>query len=183
MERNYIYKFLIILVLIIGGLLIPSKDSFASNSTIIGFIIVASQMEGTMEDPVIITGDTAEQKDRPMLELKFENLSAEGLSIKKLVQSPKGIVTIDMSPKDTVLFNSLSLQVTTAEFSEHYLPATGNIGFKNIKLLAHRVTANHSSLPQFHLKFNEGGEVELEPKSEEELIQMKTTLKYFLSSQ
>src|SRR4051812_3192178 len=94
LKRNYINKFIIILVLIISGLLIPTKDSFASNPTIIGFIIEATQMEGTMEDPVMITDDTADQKDRPMLELKFVNLSAKGLIIKKLVKSPKGIVTI-----------------------------------------------------------------------------------------
>ena len=183
LERNNIYKFLIILVLILGGLFIPTKDSFASNTIVIGFIIEADQIEGTLEEPVIITEDTAAQKARPMLKLKFENLSAEGLRIKKLVQSPKGIVTIDMNPKETVIFNNLTLHVTNTEFAEHYLPVSGNIGFKKIKLLAHRVTANNSNLPQFQLGFNEGGEVELEPKSEDELIQMKTNLKYLLNSQ
>ena len=166
----------------LSGLLIPTKDSFASNPKIIGFLIEASQMEGTMEEPVMITGDTAEQKDRPMLELNFDSLTAEGLSIKKLVQSPKGIITIDMSPKETVLFNNLALQVTNAEFTENYLPDAGNIGLKNIKLLAHHVSANNSSLPQFSLNINEGGQVEMEPKSEEELLQMKAYLDNLIKS-
>ncbi|MEH7076152.1 hypothetical protein [Neobacillus drentensis] len=182
MKRNYSYKFIIILVLMVCGLLIPTKDSFASNPKIIGFIIEAAQMEGSMEEPVMVTGDTAEQKDRPMLELNFSQLKAEGLSIKKLVQSPKGIVTIDMSPKETVLFNNLALQVTNAEFTENYLPADGNIGLKNIKLLAHHVSANNSNLPQFSLNINEGGQVEMEPKSEEELLQMKAFLKSLISN-
>jgi hypothetical protein len=182
MERNYIFKFIIILVLMISGLLIPTKDSYASNPKIIGFIIEAAQMEGTMKDPVMITGDTAEQKDRPMLELNFDNLTVEGLSIKKLVQSQKGIITLDMSPKETVLFSNLSLHVTNAKFTDNYLPANGNIGLKNIKLLAHHVSANNSNLPQFNLSFNDGGQVEMEPKSEEDLLQMKTSLENLLNS-
>jgi hypothetical protein len=170
------------LILIISGLLLSTKDSFASDPKIIGFVIEATQMEGTMQEPTITAGDTTEQKNQPMLELKFENLSAEGLTIKKLIKSPKGIETIEMSPEDKVLFSNLSLKVTNAQFSENYLPTTGNFGIKNIKLLAHSVTANHSILPQFKLSLNEGGQVEMESKSEEELLQMKTYLQQLISS-
>jgi hypothetical protein len=181
-QRNYFNKFIIILVLIISCLLIPTKNSLASSPIIIGFIIEAAQMEGTMQEATMTTGDTAEHQHQPMLELTFEDLSADGLIIKKVVKSPKGIVTIDMSPEDKVLFNTLSLQVTNAQFSESYLPTTGNIGLKNIKLLAHHVTANHSNLPQFKLRFNDGGQVEMESKSEEELLQMKAYLQQLISS-
>jgi hypothetical protein len=179
-HRNNTYKLIIILVLTISGLFILTKDSFASNPTFVGFIIEASQMEGIMQDPAMITGDTSEQKDRPMLELKFQNLSADGLTIKKLVNTPKGIVTIDMTPKDTVLFNNISLNITNAVFSGNYLPINGNIGLKNVKLLAHRVTTDSSSLPQFNLSFDEGGQTEMDPKSEIELIHMKAVLEQLL---
>lgn len=180
-QTNNTYKFVIIIFLIFCGLMVPTKGSYASNSTIVGFIIEASQMEGVMQDPTMIVGDTIEQRDRPMLALTFNNLSADGLIIKKLVKTPKGIVTIDMAPKGEVLFNNLKLIVTNAVYSENYIPANGNIGLKNVKLLAHRVTTDSSSLPQFNLIINEGGQVEMEPKSEEELIQMQALLKKLLT--
>lgn len=175
-RRNNTYKMVIIFILIICGLLIPTKDSYASNPTVIGFIIEASQMEGTMAAPFMIVGNTSEQKDRVMLGLKFENLSADGLMIKKLVKTPNGIVTIDMTPKETVHFDNLNLSVTNAVFAEKYHPASGNIGLKNVKLLAHHVTTDNSNLPQFKLSINQGGQVELEPKSEAELIEIKALL-------
>ncbi|MEH7331990.1 hypothetical protein V7161_05085 [Neobacillus drentensis] len=179
--RSNAYKFVIIFFLLIGGLLIPNKVSFASNSTIIGFIIEAKQMDGTMNVPSMITGDTSQQKDLPMLEIKFKNLTAEGLTIKKLVKTPNGIVTLNMTPNETVHFDNLSLSVTNAEFTENYLPDNGNIGLKNVKLLAHKITTGNSNLPQFKLSFYEGGQVELEPKAEAELIQMQTVLEGLLS--
>ncbi|MGG3469905.1 hypothetical protein ABES02_20765 [Neobacillus pocheonensis] len=175
-RRNNSYKFVIIFILIICGLMIPTRDSFASSSTIIGFIIEASQMEGTMMAPSMIVGDTTEQKDRPMLGLKFENLSVDGLMIKKLVKTPNGIVTIGMTPKETVHFDNLNLSVTNAVFTESYPPANGNIGLKDVKLLAHNVSTDNSNLPQFKLSINQGGQVELDPKSEAELIEMKLFL-------
>jgi hypothetical protein len=181
-RRNNTIKITIVLVLTLSWLFLLTKDSFASNPTIIGFIIEAKQMEGTMKNPVMITGDTSEQKDRPMLELKFENLTAKNLIIKKLVETPKGLITIKITHKDSALFNHLSLHITNAEFSEHYLPSAGNIGLKNVKLLAHQVTADNLSLPQFNLSFNEGGKVEMEPKSEEELLYMKAVLEKLINS-
>ncbi|ETI66033.1 hypothetical protein [Neobacillus vireti] len=181
-HRNNTFKLIIVLVLTFSGVFFLTKDSFASNPTIIGFIIEAKQMEGTMKNPVMITGDTAEQKDRPMLELMFDNLSAKDLIIKKLVETPKGLITIEITHKDSALFNNLSLHVTNAEFSEHYLPSAGNIGLKNVKLLTHRVTADNLSLPQFNLILNEGGKVEMEPKSEEELLYMKAVLEKLINS-
>ncbi|MDN3015004.1 hypothetical protein PH210_02150 [Paenibacillus sp. BSR1-1] len=179
--RSNAYKFVIIFFLIIGGLLIPNKVSFASNSTIIGFMIEAAQMDGTMSGPSMIAGDTSQQKDLPMLELNFKDLTAEGLTIKKLVKTPNGIVTLNMTPNETVHFDNLSLNVTNAEFTENYLPDNGNIGLKNVKLLAHKITTGNSNLPQFKLSFNEGGQVELEPEAEAKLIQLKTVLEGLLS--
>lgn len=179
--RNNTFKIIIILVLTFSGLFLLTKDSFASNPTIIGFIIEANKMEGTMQNPAMTVGNSAEQKERPMLELKFENLTAEGFIIKKLVQTPKGLITIDMTHKDAALFSNLSLNITNAGFSEHYVPSTGNIGLKNVKLLAHLVRTDSSVLPQFNLSFNNGGQVEMEPKSEGELLQTKALLEQLLS--
>lgn len=175
-QKNNTYKFVVIVFLTIGALIVPSKYSSASNQTIIGFIIEAAQMEGTLHPPEMIVGDTTEQKDLPMLELTFENLSADGLIIKKLVNTPNGMITLDMTSKDSVLFNNLTLKVTNAVFGGNYFPSKGNIGLKNVKLLTHSVTTDSSNLPQFNLTFNEGGQVEMEPKSKEELVYMKAVL-------
>ena len=180
-QKNNTYKFVVIVFLTICALIVPTKYSSASNQTIIGFIIETAQMEGTLHPPEMIVGDTSEQKDMPMLELTFENLSADGLIIKKIVKTSNGIITLDMTSKDSVLFNNLSLKVTNAEFGENYIPSKGNIGLKNVKLLTHSVTTVSSKLPFFSLSFNEGGQVEMEPKSKEELVYMKAVLEKLLN--
>ncbi|MFJ7728812.1 hypothetical protein ACIQXV_22135 [Neobacillus sp. NPDC097160] len=117
-----------------------------------------------------------------MLELKFENASVKGLMIKKLVKTPNGIMTNIITSGDTVLFKNLSLYVTNPGEIETYTPANGNIGLKNVKLLAHAVTSDSSILPKYNLSFENGGENELEPKSEQELIQINAYLENLLKS-
>jgi hypothetical protein len=143
-------------------------------------MIEADQMEGTIKSLSIVTGDTSALHDQPMLELKFENLAADGLIIKKIMNTPKGIVTINMSSKATALFNNMKVDTSNAVFSEIYKPETGNIGFKNVKLLAHQVTTDNNSLPQFQFSFDDQREPQLEPKSEEGLMQMMTYLEGLL---
>jgi hypothetical protein len=181
-HRNSTYKIIIILITTLSALLFVTKDSYASNPSVVGFIIEASQMEGTLQTPEMSVGNTSIEKSRSMLNLTFENLTCKDLVIKKMVKTSKGIITTRMTSNDKILFENLSLSVTNAEYSEVYVPENGNIGFKNAKLLAHNVKTVSSTLPQFQLSFNEGGEVELAPKSEAELLQMKAGLEYFLSN-
>lgn len=181
-HRNSTYKILIILITTLGGLLFLTKDSYASNPTVVGFIIEASKLEGTLQNPVMTVGNTAVEKNRSMLELKFDNLSSEDLVIRKIIKTSKGLVTTTMTSKEKIIFQNLTLSVTNAEFSEPFDPEIGNIGLKNVKLLAHNVKTDSSQLPQFQLIFNEGGQVELEPKSEAELLQMKAGLEQLISN-
>jgi hypothetical protein len=175
-SRNNILKLVMISAMSLSGLLTLTKDSFASNSTVVGFIIEAKQMEGTMTSPSIALGDTLDQKSMPMLEMNFENLASDGLIIKKIISTPNGEAIINMSSQDTAHFSNLKLLTTNAEFSESYKPTNGNIGFKNIKILAHFVSANDNSLPKFQLSFDDRIDSQLTPKSESELIQMKALL-------
>jgi hypothetical protein len=179
-QRKLTYKLIIIFFLTISGWFVLIKNSYATSPIFIGFIIEASQMEGTMQSLTLTTGDTTLVKNAPMLDMKFEDASVKGLIIKKLVQTPDGIVTTNMTSQDTVLFKNLELKVTNATFEGTYIPERGNIGFKNVKLLAHNVTTDSSDLPKFNLNFTSGGQIEMEPKSEAELIQMKTSLEQLL---
>lgn len=180
-QRNNPYKLSIILFLTFCVLMIPTKDSFASNPPIMGFIIEAKQMEGTLQEPELVVGDTTGEKDRAMLELVFDQINSDDLVIKKLVATPKGIITLQMTAKNDIQFKNLKLKVTNAIFQEHYVPANGNIGLKDVKLLVHSVTTDNSSLPQFNLSYHEMGQVEIEPKSKEELLYMKTVLDNLMS--
>lgn len=179
-QSKLAYKLLMIFFLIIGGWLALTKNSYATSPIFIGFIIEASQMEGTMQSLDMTTGDTALAQNVPMLDLKFKDATVKGLIIKKLMQTPDGIVTTNMTSQDTVLFNNLELKVTNASFEGTYIPEQGNIGFKNVKLLAHFVTTDSSDLPKFKVNFTTGGQIEMEPRSEAELIQMKTGLEQLL---
>lgn len=176
LNRKTIFKFVIICFFTISGLLILTKDSFASNSTIVGFMIEADKMEGAMQSPSVVTDNTTVQKDQPMLELNFDSLSADGLTIKKIMKTPEGTVSITISSKDPALFTNLKVKASNAEFSSVYKPEKENIGFNNIKILAHSVTTEKSSFPQFSFSFNDQSASQLQPKTEEELGQMKALL-------
>ncbi len=174
--RKRLIKGVIILVLVCGWLIIPAKNSLAVNPVSIGFMIEAAQMEGDIQELDLINGETLDQKERPMLEMNFAVVSAEGLSIKKLVQTKEGTITTEITAKKNVLFKKLKLKVTNATFSGTYVPEQGVLGLKNVKLLVHNITTESSNLPQFNLEFKAGGEVELKPKSKQELIQIKSLL-------
>jgi hypothetical protein len=182
LSRNRMIKFAIICFFTISGLLFLTKDSFASNSTVVGFMIEADQMEGTIQGTELVTGDTADQQGRPMLELRFGDISAQGMVIKKIVNTPNGIVTINMTSKDTAVFNNVKIKVTNAVFSKNYKPESGNIGFEDVKLLAHMITSDSTSLPQFDLSFNEGSQLQLDSLNAEGLIQLKASLESLLGS-
>ncbi|MFJ7728813.1 hypothetical protein ACIQXV_22140 [Neobacillus sp. NPDC097160] len=47
-QRRKPYRVIIILIIAISGFFIPTMNSFAVESTIIGFIIEANQLEGTI---------------------------------------------------------------------------------------------------------------------------------------
>lgn len=182
-QRRKLFRIGLILIIAMSGFLIPTNHSSAVESTIIGFVIEADQLEGTIKGANLINGETADRPSRPMLELKFEHTTVKGLKIKKLVKTPNGIVTNIISSGDTVLFNNLSLSVTNPGDIETYTPANGNIGLKNVKLLAHLVTSDRSILPKFNLSFEEGGKVELEPMNETELNLVKSNIETILKSQ
>ncbi|WP_462413357.1 hypothetical protein [Neobacillus sp. Marseille-QA0830] len=175
-------KQVIILILLILVFMIPTKHSMAVSESTIGFIIEASQMEGISQGLFLTAGETADQKARTMLEFKFADCSVQGLTIKKLVRTQNGIVTTKITSKDAVLFKTLSLKVTNAEFKEIYSPTLGKIGFHDIKLLAHDVQTNDADLPQFGLEFQTEGSLELQPKNEQELQTMKSTLENLIQS-
>lgn len=177
---NKSFKLAIICIFIIGGLFTFTRDSLATNSAFIGFIIEADQMEGTLKNLAMVTGQTAEQKSQQMLEMEFQDARAEGLVINKVFSTPKGLVTVKMSAKDTAVFNHIKLDVTNAEFSEAFKPQDGNIGFKNVKLLTHLQTSDSANLSEFNISFNEGEEMWMTPDSEETLIQKKQMLEGLL---
>lgn len=139
-------------------------------------------MEGTLKEINMTTGDTTEQKNQPMLEMKFDTLHADGLVIKKVIKSRNGLISIEMIPNESVNFKNLSVKITNAEMAEPYLPKNGNIGLKNVKLLAHNVTTDSSDLPKLNVNFNSNSEVEMEPKNEQGLIQTKALLEQILNT-
>ncbi len=178
-----IYKLVFILFLFIFGLFITSKDSYATNPLTVGYIIESSQMEGTMKSLDLVTGESVDQKDRPMLEMKFENATVQDLKIRKLVQTPKGLVTTSVKSSGPIFFKTLNVKFSNAEnFQEVYLTDQGNLGLKGVNLLAHSITTDSTNLPQFEVVFNDGGDIEMMPKSEQELIELKAGLEQLIKS-
>ncbi|WP_027407646.1 hypothetical protein [Anoxybacteroides tepidamans] len=165
-------KFAIAILFLIIGLSFPVAHSSADSPSPVGFVIEARQLEGTMSALSIATGDTAEKKNIPMLLFRFDNATAEGLTIRKIIETPAGMVTVHMSSSDPAVFRDLVLKASNAQIGEIYKPKNGNIGFKNLKVLAHYVAANNASLPQLQAYFENGGKTEMQPSTEGELKQM-----------
>lgn len=170
------FKLVIMLFLFIFGSFSTTKDSYAVSPLFVGFIIESSQIEGTSKGISLSKGETLTERDRPMLELKLENVTAKDLKIKKLFQTQNGMTTTVITSNDSVFIKNLTLTVTNADFTGTFLPEHGNIGLNNVKLLAHLVTTNDLSMSNFSLSFIEGGTVEMEPKSEQELLHIKAVL-------
>lgn len=172
----------IALCLLICSMMLFLPHSKATESSPVGFVIEAEQLEGTMELPSIETGDTPHLPNVPMLLLKFQHASATKLKVTKLVHSPDGMISMEMSSDDVSSFDHLSLKVTNVQFKEIYKPEHGNIGFKHVKVLAHAVTWEQAGLPTLHVGWKQGEPINMEPIPENVLAALKEKLEQLLQS-
>lgn len=148
-----------ITVLILGAAISP-KRSYADASVSMndGFVIEADRVEGVMGIPGIINGETSTQKNKLMLRLTFSKATIYGLTITKVLNTPNGPVTIHFKSTGPVELTNMAVDVTKIEFGGIYLPnKLGELGMKNVLLVAHKQTANEAILPALVASLEEQG--------------------------
>ncbi|ANB59855.1 hypothetical protein [Anoxybacteroides amylolyticum] len=175
-------RFIVIIFLIFTSGVLFVRQGSATTPTVVGFVIEATQLEGTLKSVSLGTGDTAEQPNTPILSLSLEQIVANGLTIRKIVRTPSGNITVRMTSSDVATFRQLTVQLSNAQFSEVYQPTDGKIGFKQLKMLAHRIVSDDVKLPQLLITLESGGEAEITPANEEALAQMKKTLETLINN-
>ncbi|MCZ0754569.1 hypothetical protein [Anoxybacillus sp. J5B_2022] len=175
-------RFIVIIFLIFTSGVLFVRQGSATTPTVVGFVIEATRLEATLKSVSLGTGDTAEQQDAPMLSLSLEQAVVDGLTIRKIVRTPSGNITVRIASSDSATFPQLMVQLSNAQFSEVYQPTDGKIGFKQLKMLAHRIVSDNVKLPQLLITLESGGEAEMTPANEEALAQMKKTLETFINN-
>lgn len=150
---------IMITVLILGTAISPKKlHADASVPMIDGFVIEADKVEGVMGIPGIMNGETTTQKNKLMLRLTFSKATIYGLTITKVLNTPNGPVTIQFKSTGPVELTNMAVDVTKIEFSGIYLPnKLGELGMKNVRLVAHKQTADEAILPALVASLEEQG--------------------------
>ncbi len=137
-----------ITILIIGAAISPHKSHADSSLSMNGFVIEADRVEGVMGIPLIRNSETTTQKNKLMLRLTFQKATIYGLTITKELNTPNGPVTIQFKSTGPVELSNMAVDVTKVEFGGIYLPnQLGELGMKNVRLVAHKQTADDAILP------------------------------------
>lgn len=131
--------------------------SVAESPATDGFIIEADRVEGVMLPPGIVTGNTATKQNQVMLRLQYADVTIYGLKITKVLQTPEGPVTIHMNAPGPIQLKNMKDDATKVDFGSIYVPEkAGQIGMKNVRLVAHQQLADNADLPGLDLSMETG---------------------------
>lgn len=131
--------------------------SVAESPATDGFIIEADRVEGVMLPPGITAGDTAIKQNQVMLRLQYADVTIYGLKITKVLQTPEGPVTIHMNAPGPIQLKNMKDDATKVDFGSIYVPEkAGQIGMKNVRLVAHQQLADNADLPGLDLSMETG---------------------------
>lgn len=131
--------------------------SVAESPVTDGFIIEADRVEGVMLPPGITAGNTATKQNQVMLRLQYADVTIYGLKITKVLQTPGGPVTIHMNAHGPIQLKNMRVDATKVDFGSIYVPEkAGQIGMKNVRLVAHQQLADNADLPGLNLSMETG---------------------------
>ncbi|MFB7304733.1 hypothetical protein [Heyndrickxia sporothermodurans] len=154
--------FILILYILCSGTWI--HPSIAKSSSSEGFIIEADRVEGVISLPSIVTGETSHSPKKVMLRLCFAKSTIYGMKLSKVNNG----ITMQMTSSGPDELSMMCADVTKLSFDEIYITRVGEIGLKNVRLVAHKQTANLASLPNLDVRFVQNN-FHTTPDSEEHL--------------
>ncbi|AEP01137.1 hypothetical protein Bcoa_1950 [Heyndrickxia coagulans 36D1] len=150
-------SFLLTAVFIAFNFCFFTNISVAESPATDGFIIEADRVEGVMLPPGITAGDTATKQNQVMLRLQYADVTIYGLKITKVLQTPGGPVTIHMNAPGPIQLKNMKADATKVDFGSIYVPEkAGQIGMKNVRLVAHQQLADNADLPGLDLSMETG---------------------------
>ncbi|MBS4174546.1 hypothetical protein [Bacillus sp. FJAT-49736] len=151
---------LFIFVVLLNTFLFPHKLHAETDSVSMadGFVIEADRVEGILGLPGIVSGETTSNQNKLMLRLSFIKATIYGLTITKVINTSSGPMTIQFKSTGPVELKNMAVDVTKIEFGGIYLPNNiGEIGMKNVRLVAHKQTAENADLPDLVASLSEQG--------------------------
>ncbi|MBL5767262.1 hypothetical protein MXL46_08675 [Heyndrickxia sporothermodurans] len=141
------FPFILILYIVFNGTWI--HPSIAESTSSEGFIIEADRVEGVISLPSIVTGETSHSPKKVMLRLCFAKSTIYGMRLTKINAG----ITMQMTSNGPDELSKMCADVTKLTFDEIYIPRVGEVGLKNIRLVAHKQTADLASLPNLDVRF------------------------------
>jgi hypothetical protein len=179
-------KYFILSILLVFGLSFTcfpkySAADSASQSTD-GFIIEADAVEGVMGVPEIINGETSTSQNKLMLRVNYTHARIIGLKLTKVLNTPSGPVTIQMKASGPVELNRMSVDTTKLEFGGIYVPKIGEIGMKDVRLVAHKQTAGTADLKGLNVSFVKAASVDTTSDSDDALKSLSDKLTELISA-
>ena len=179
-------KHFILAILLVFGLSFTcfphySAADSASSSTD-GFIIEADAVEGVMGVPELVNGETSTSQNKLMLRVNYTHARIIGLKLTKVLNTPSGPVTIQMKANEPVELNQMSVDATKLEFGGIYVPKIGEIGMKNVRLVAHKQTAGTADLKGLNVSFVSNAAVDTKSVSDDALKSLADKLTQLVSA-
>ncbi|GGH85078.1 hypothetical protein GCM10007096_29630 [Pullulanibacillus pueri] len=130
--------------------------------------------------PGLQVGETAEKKQQLMLRLNFSDITLYGLTIYKTVDTENGPVTLKMASQEKVHIKNMGVDVTHIEFGSLYIPKIGQLGMKEVTLVAHHQTGDDAVLPALDVTFSKVSPKVPAPDNEEKLRNQNQSFKDIL---
>jgi hypothetical protein len=179
-------KHFILAILLVFGLSFTcfphySAADSASSSTD-GFIIEADAVEGVMGVPELVNGETSTSQNKLMLRVNYTHARIIGLKLTKVLNTPSGPVTIQMKASEPVELNQMSVDTTKLEFGGIYVPKIGEIGMKNVRLVAHKQTAETADLKGLNVSFVRNAAADTSSDSDDALKSLADKLTQLVSA-
>ncbi|MED1203349.1 hypothetical protein [Heyndrickxia acidicola] len=146
-----------------------------------GFIIEADAVEGVMGIPELVSGETSSSSNQLMLRIHYTHARIIGLKLTKVLNTPSGPVTIQMKASQPVELNQMSVDATKLEFGGIYVPKVGEIGMKNVRLVAHKQTADTADLNGLNVSFVSNASADTTADSDDALKSLADKLTQLVS--
>ena len=145
-----------------------------------GIIIHADRVEGVLSLPSLQDGETPSKKHQLMLRLTYKSVDIYGLTIYKTYTTSDKLLTVKMTSNDSVHIENMAVDVTHLEFGSLYISKNGQLGLKDVVLVAHHQTGDDMSLPGLTVSFTDEMPGEYPTDSEAMLNEQLSTLKTLL---
>lgn len=120
-----------------------------------GFIIQADRVVGENMKVMIVAGETAGSKAKPMLRITYDAVEIYGMKLTKQLQTSSGTVSITMKASGPVHIKGMQVDTSAISFNGacvHAAKLVPSAALENVTMVAHSMNAENSTLDQLQLQ-------------------------------